>query len=147
MSRNRVTTVLILGGALLLALAVSTASAQTIANGPYYATPSWDRKCQCPHDSSFANWNSDAVLDRETGRLFRILRASLTRRTPTPRCPLATMHSTFYWSATTFAGITDSPIAWGASFGSGDLDSNGKLFGLSPAWCVRGGGGPRVDLQ
>jgi len=54
----------------------SPASAQTSSNGPYYATPSWDQKLQCdtlstcPRFIVLANWNSDAVLDRETGLVW-----------------------------------------------------------------------------
>jgi hypothetical protein len=52
----------------LVAFATVPAGAQTTANGPYYATPSWDQ--QFPASTRFivlANWNSEAVLDRETG--------------------------------------------------------------------------------
>jgi hypothetical protein len=45
--------------------------AQTTANGPYYATPSWDQ--QLPAATRFivlANWGSAAVLDRETGLVW-----------------------------------------------------------------------------
>jgi hypothetical protein len=41
------------------------------ANGPYYATPSWDQKL--PASTRFVvltNWNSEAVLDRETGLVW-----------------------------------------------------------------------------
>jgi hypothetical protein len=41
------------------------------ANGPYYATPSWNQKL--PASTRFvilANWNSEAVLDRETGLVW-----------------------------------------------------------------------------
>lgn len=68
MRRNGVSTVSILIGALLLALAASTATAQTIANGPYYATPSWDQTL--PSNTRFivlSNMENKAVLDRETG--------------------------------------------------------------------------------
>ena len=37
-------TLVILG---TLALTTALAHAQTISNGPYYATPSWDQKLQC----------------------------------------------------------------------------------------------------
>jgi hypothetical protein len=46
-------------------------SAQTVAPGPYYATPSWDQ--QLPASTRFivlSNWNSAAVLDRETGLVW-----------------------------------------------------------------------------
>ena len=49
-----------------------TAFAQTTANGPYYATPAWDQTL--PAVSRFlvlANFNSDAVLDRETGLVWQ----------------------------------------------------------------------------
>ena len=45
--------------------------AQTVANGPYYATPSWDQTL--PAAQRFivlANFNSQAVLDRETGLVW-----------------------------------------------------------------------------
>jgi hypothetical protein len=49
-----------------------TASAQaTDANGPYYATPSWDQKlAAATRFVVLLNWNSDAVLDRETGLVW-----------------------------------------------------------------------------
>lgn len=48
------------------------ASAQTAQNGPYYATPSWDQ--HLPAATRFvvlANFNNDAVLDRETGLVWQ----------------------------------------------------------------------------
>jgi len=67
----------IAGGALLiavftLALAASPAAAQTVTNGPYYATPSWDQTL--PASTRFvvlSNLNSEAVLDRETGLVWQ----------------------------------------------------------------------------
>jgi Protein of unknown function (DUF1566) len=54
--------------AAVIALAIGSlagnASAQTIANGPYYATPSWDQTLP-------ASMNSEAVLDRETGLVWQ----------------------------------------------------------------------------
>ena len=50
------------------------AHAQTIATGPYYATPSWDQTL--PAASCFAvlsNFNFEAVLDRETGLVWQRL--------------------------------------------------------------------------
>src|SRR5229473_2755731 len=52
------------------------AVAQTTSNGPYYATPAWDQKLQCdtqatcPRFIVLLNWNSDGVLDRETGLVW-----------------------------------------------------------------------------
>jgi Protein of unknown function (DUF1566) len=54
-----------------LGLTASTALAQTIAPGPYYATPSWDQ--QLPASTRFivlSNWGNAAVLDRETGLVW-----------------------------------------------------------------------------
>ena len=55
----------------LATFAVTPAHAQTTANGPYYAMPSWDQ--QLPASTRFivlSNWNSEAVLDRETGLVW-----------------------------------------------------------------------------
>ena len=54
------------------ALFQSSANAQvsTTANGPYYATPSWDQKITTGRFVILANWNSEAVLDRETGLVW-----------------------------------------------------------------------------
>ena len=64
----------------LLALATlvlaAAADAQTTAVGPYYATPSWDQTfacttpATCPRFIVLSNFNSDAVLDRETGLVW-----------------------------------------------------------------------------
>ena len=59
-----------------LALQSGSAHAQTTANGPYYATPSWDQKLQCdtlatcPRFIVLSNWSNAAVLDRETGTVW-----------------------------------------------------------------------------
>lgn len=56
---------------LTVALAVATARAQTVANGPYYAPPSWDQTL--PVATRFivlSNMNNEAVLDRETGLVW-----------------------------------------------------------------------------
>ena len=60
---------LIAAFAVLLSLPVF---AQTVANGPYYATPSWDQSL--PAAQRFivlANFNQEAVLDRETGLVWQ----------------------------------------------------------------------------
>ena len=59
-------------GAGLVAFAVSSVHAQTAANGPYYATPSWDQTL--PASTRFvvlSNMNNEAVLDRETGLVWQ----------------------------------------------------------------------------
>ena len=60
----------------MLGCAARSANAQTTAVGPYYATPSWDQKLPCSSASNcprfivLSNWNSEAVLDRETGLVW-----------------------------------------------------------------------------
>jgi len=69
----------------ILMLSARTATAQTTAVGPYYAPPSWDQKLQCdtlatcPRFVVLSNWNSEAVLDRETGLVWE-RSPSATRR-------------------------------------------------------------------
>jgi len=52
------------------------AQAQTVARGPYYATPSWDQTLpcsapnKCPRFIVLSNMNGEAVLDRETGLVW-----------------------------------------------------------------------------
>ncbi len=56
---------------LTMALAATGARAQTVANGPYYANPSWDQTL--PSSTRFivlSNMNNAAVLDRETGLVW-----------------------------------------------------------------------------
>jgi hypothetical protein len=55
----------------MMAFASEPADAQTIAPGPYYATPSWDQTL--PPSTRFivlSNFNNEAVLDRETGLVW-----------------------------------------------------------------------------
>ena len=56
---------------LAIGIVAGSVLAQTTANGPYYATPSWDQ--QLPASTRFivlSNWGSAAVLDRETGLVW-----------------------------------------------------------------------------
>lgn len=58
--------------AALGAVLVAPASAQlsTTANAPYYAMPAWSQKLTTNRFVILANWNSEAVLDRETGLVW-----------------------------------------------------------------------------
>jgi uncharacterized protein DUF1566 len=64
--------------ATMMALGAGPAQAVTSA-GPYYAEPSWDQKLDCtattncPRFIVLSNWNSEAVLDRETGLVWEKL--------------------------------------------------------------------------
>jgi hypothetical protein len=58
---------LVLGGIFLVAVLAWAVS----SNGPYYALPAWDQKL--PASTRFVvmlDWNSQAVLDRETGLVW-----------------------------------------------------------------------------
>lgn len=60
----------------LLVLNSVPAGAQTTAPGPYLATPAWDQQLKCDTLATcqrfvvLTNWNSEAVLDRETGLVW-----------------------------------------------------------------------------
>ena len=76
---------------LLAGAALTANQAQAVeAPGPYYAKPSWDRKLACPTIANcprfvvLTNWNSEAVLDTETGLVWE-------------RSPSVTMQQT--WAA------------------------------------------------
>ena len=68
-SKSLHTSALILSA--MLGCATIPSHAQTIGNGPYYATPSWDQTLAV--NTRFivlANMGGDAVLDRETGLVW-----------------------------------------------------------------------------
>jgi hypothetical protein len=61
------------------AVTADPVQAQTVANGPYYAMPSWDQTL--PSSTRFivlSNFNSQAVLDRETGLVWERSPATTT---------------------------------------------------------------------
>ena len=59
-------------GVMVLSAMVMTGRAEAAtANGPYYAEPSWDQKLDAAtRFVVLLNWNSEAVLDRETGLVW-----------------------------------------------------------------------------
>ena len=57
------------------ALAIAVLGLAAVANGPYYALPSWAQKISCavgncPRFIELADWGGAAVLDRETGLVW-----------------------------------------------------------------------------
>ena len=57
--------------AIVMSVGFTVVNAQTVANGPYYATPSWDQTL--PVATRFivlSNFAGAAVLDRETGLVW-----------------------------------------------------------------------------
>jgi uncharacterized protein DUF1566 len=60
-----------------LTLPARVAEAQTTAVGPYYAVPAWDQTlactalASCPRFVVLSNFDSQAVLDRETGLVWQ----------------------------------------------------------------------------
>lgn len=68
---QRLTFVTLCVAAVAVSAAALPARSQTVANGPYYAMPAWDQTL--PAAQRFivlANFNSEAVLDRETGLVW-----------------------------------------------------------------------------
>jgi hypothetical protein len=59
------------------AILVGALTLAAVANGPYYALPAWAQKLvcattsNCPRFIVLADWNSEAVLDRETGLVWQ----------------------------------------------------------------------------
>lgn len=54
----------------------TAAQLSTTANGPYYAAPAWSQKLTTNRFVVLANWNHEAVLDRETGLVWERTPAS-----------------------------------------------------------------------
>ena len=94
--------------ACICTLVGTAVSAQTAVNGPYYATPSWDQTL--PSTTRFlvlANYNGEAVLDRETGLVWE--------RTPSDQpsvyntafegCTTARLGNRYGWRLPTIAEI------------------------------------------
>ena len=150
-------------------LFAGAALAQPTANGPYYATPSWDQTF--PTSTRYiilSNFNSDAVLDRETGIVWeRSATAAGTGWAETmlicydksiggrkgwrpatieelmsisPASPGAPWGTvfSFIWSSSTVAG--DTAKAWVGVAGDAEPHAKTDCCGTA-VWCVRGGHG------
>ena len=85
----------------ILAAAPATTFAQlsTTANGPYYATPSWDQKLTTNRFVILANWNNEAVLDRETGVVWQ-------------RSPVTDEHALFFGTQLCHLASTGGRRGW-----------------------------------
>jgi hypothetical protein len=97
----------------VIAFGIDAATAQTTANGPYYATPSWDQKLQCdtpttcPRFVVLANWNSAAVLDRETGLVWEKAPSIVSDwRDSVASCVIVTKGGRFGWRLPTAQELT-----------------------------------------
>jgi hypothetical protein len=122
----------------LFAVLAAPASAQlsTTANGPYYATPSWDQKLTTNRFVILANWNNEAVLDRETGLVWQKIPASggTTYAVAVQRCLEATTGNRAGWRLPTAAELRSlvdgtQNIVAGAPFSNVTLDEPGSTFG------------------
>jgi|GEM_PF-5747089 len=89
------------------------ALAQTTANGPYYATPSWDQTM--PASTRFvvlSNFNNQAVLDRETGLIwerqinFNLHSGPLPMPDVTTACASETTGGRMGWRIPSYAEMT-----------------------------------------
>jgi len=116
-SRNRFFVLgAIVAGSLLLS--PRFAQAQTIAVGPYYATPSWDQTlgctttANCPRFVVLSNFNNEAVLDRETGLVWE--------RTPN-------LSSSFPWRSAA-EGCISAPIGGRMGWRVPTVSEMGSLF-------------------
>lgn len=121
-------------------LSVPVALAQTVANGPYYATPSWDQTL--PAATRFivlSNMNNEAVLDRETGLVWQASPSTdflVVPRDALRRCRAATTGGRGGWRLPTWAELTS---LWDANK---SLVSGAPFTGV--ALTSNNGGGPGV---
>lgn len=108
-------TIASLAAAITAVLLAAPVSAQTFANGPYYATPSWDQSL--PAGSRFlvlSNFNNEAVLDRETGLVWqRTLGPLRPAEDNDTACLTAKIGNKFGWRAPTLpeAGTLFDPTS------------------------------------
>jgi len=69
---------------LLAGVALTASPAQAATKGPYYAEPAWDQKLEpVQRFLVMTDWNSEAVLDRETGLVWEKTPTSTPVANPT----------------------------------------------------------------
>jgi hypothetical protein len=76
----------------LLIACPHAARAQTVAVGPYFATPSWDQTLGATRFVVLSNFASEAVLDRETGLVWE--RSPVAVKQPWPKSDKACRNAT-----------------------------------------------------
>jgi hypothetical protein len=110
--------------------------AQTAVNGPYYATPSWDQTL--PGSTRFlilANFNGEAVLDRETGLVWQRSPTSglFSFATSSEHCLGTNTGNRFGWRLPTInelAGLFDPSAVASPPLPPGHPFTDFPLFGL-----------------
>jgi hypothetical protein len=110
--------------------------AQTAVNGPYYATPSWDQTL--PGSTRFivlANFNGEAVLDRETGLVWQRSPTfgSFSFETSSEQCLVANTGNRFGWrlpNINELAGLFDPSAVAPPALPSGHPFTDFPLFGF-----------------
>ncbi len=88
-------------------LTSGTASAQTTANGPYYAVPSWDQTL--PANTRFIilnNMQGQAFLDRETGLVWQRQFPDITKLAPSIVCNNAEIGGRHGWRLPSIQELT-----------------------------------------
>lgn len=151
----------------VLAMTVSSSDGAT-SNGPYYAVPAWDQKL--PAATRFVvllDWNSEAVLDRETGLVWERAPSTIEWADASTQCFNKAIGGRKGWrlsSVTELASLIDPSVASPAfpaghpfianlshPFASSTRVGTGGIVvyfetgtvivaGISgQAWCVRGG--------
>jgi hypothetical protein len=131
-----------------LLLGARTSQAQTTATGPYYATPSWDQtlacttSANCPRFVVLANFDNNAVLDRETGLVWERSPSESLAAPIFDQCGDLTTGHRFGWRLPTY---TELRSLLDASQSSPALPPGHPFVNLHFFVPVPGGGG-LVDL-
>lgn len=126
----------------MFALAPHGAEAQTVANGTYYATPSWNMTL--PASTRFvvlANFNQEAVLDRETGLVWERQPSATTTNWTTAKinCYTKSIGNRGGWRLPTMDELS--------SLAAGSMLPDGHPFLVSEARMYWSSNVTRPDLQ